>query len=90
MVSRQGADIWFYMKKAIVDPSWRKHFFSDIKQCITSHYFWMDSFGQYIYRWFLCPIFGHSKVQWAEYWDEDLGHEVHGKFCFHCYRPVKK
>lgn len=88
--ARQTCDIWFYIGKAIKDVIWRKYFFKDIKRCITSDYFWMDSFGQYLYRWILCPLFGHHKVQTIEYWDGSLKKDVKGPYCFHCDRPIKK
>lgn len=77
------------MGKSIKEPAWRKYFISDMKRCITSYHFWMDSFGQYIYRWFLCPLFGHKKVHMTECWDETLLKEVKKPYCFHCYRQVK-
>lgn len=71
---RETNNIWFYLKKR-----WWKHLF----ESFTGPYFWHDSFGQYLNRWFLCPILGHRKVK-----DVSDPGEKEKLYCFNCERDV--
>ena len=76
--SRETNNIWFYLKKG-----WWKYFFRSFR----GSYFWHDSFGVYINRWFICPIFGHRKVKYLE---GQGNPEENWFYCFACRKYVKE
>ena len=72
--NRETANIWFYLKRGTL---------KGVLRSFRSTYLLHDSFGQYINRWFICPIFGHREIKEIE---DDEGNKR--KYCFACERFI--
>jgi len=86
---RETFSIWFHIKKVIKPTfkTWgRWKCFKDLLNLRIESYFWHDSFGRYINRWLLCPLFGHRKVQWLS--DGSCSDERPMNYCFNCEQEV--
>lgn len=90
---RQIASIWFYIKwhyqaSTGKKPECYNSLYEDLMFCFKSHYFWHDSFGKFINRWFICPLIGHKNVQYVERFDVELDKEIQVKYCFKCEKYI--
>ena len=75
---RQTHSLWFFLKRKY----WNALFHLDV----FDKYFWHDSFGQYINKWLICQITGHSNVQWLS--DGGCGAKYPYHHCFNCESEV--
>ena len=56
---RENQSIWHWLFGKYRRP----HIFFKRKMW-RGEYFWHDSFGRYLNRWFVCSFFGHRKLQY--------------------------
>jgi len=49
-----GFDKWYYLKRLF-----RLVFYGN-------GYFWHDTLGRYINRWFICPLIGHRNIRYLD------------------------
>jgi len=89
---RQTFSLWHYLKRIFKRPS---HYFGRwycIKQFlflrINGTYFWHDSFGRYLNRWFVCPFFGHRDLKYLS--DGDCSGDDSAWHCFACEKSFKE
>lgn len=82
---REAANLWQHIRWFLGRDKYMCYrLFS--KRLWTSPDFWHDSFGQYINRFIICPLFGHGKVIVIE---DDCGKFVR-RHCFKCERDVEQ
>ena len=80
---RPSHNIWWYLF------GFRKYrnIISFFQGRLYRGYFWEDSFGQYINRWFLCPILGHRNIQYFKDGEGCSNEKAHW-YCFNCHRCI--
>lgn len=82
MACRQTFNIWYMMK---FKWGWRNFFRCSWWEMALGlgpykSYLWEDSFGCYLYRWVLCPLFGHDPRHLSDSCDGKGPHI----YCFKC------
>ena len=83
---RQNMSIWLTIKHLFEFKSSISEKFKYLTRRIDlfDYYFWHDSFGIYINKYIVCPLFGHRKVKYIE--KCNTGRPAH--HCFKCEQTV--
>ena len=87
---RKTMSLWHYAKKAFTyrSPYWTRwdSFKEFLRLRVDNKYFWHDSFGQYLNRWFVCPFFGHRSLQYLS--DGGCSCDAPHWHCFACEKSL--